>query len=155
MTLEEKVGQLNQYSAGTPTGPGTGRSGYGEMIEKGQIGSLFNLTGAEKVNAMQRIAVEKSRLHIPILFGLDVIHGYRTTFPIPLAMSATWDTAMIERPHELPRVNPLPREFAGHFLPWLTLRATRVGAASPRAQEKIPSSALLLRGPMCADIRAI
>jgi beta-glucosidase len=96
MTLEEKVGQLNQYSAGTPTGPGTGRSGYGEMIEKGQIGSLFNLTGAEKVNAMQRIAVEKSRLHIPILFGLDVIHGYRTTFPIPLAMSASWDLAMIE-----------------------------------------------------------
>jgi beta-glucosidase len=97
MTLEEKVGQLNQYSAGTPTGPGTGRSDYGEMIEKGLIGSLFNLTGAEKVNALQRIAVEKSRLHIPILFGLDVIHGYRTTFPIPLAMSASWDTAMIER----------------------------------------------------------
>lgn len=97
MTLEEKIGQLNQYSAGTPTGPGTGRSGYPEMIEKGQIGSLFNLTGAEKVNEMQRIAVEKSRLHIPILFGLDVIHGYRTTFPIPLAMSASWDLTLIEQ----------------------------------------------------------
>jgi len=97
MTLEEKVGQLNQYSAGAPTGPGTGRDDYSEMIAKGKIGSLFNLAGAEKVNAIQRIAVEKSRLHIPLLFGLDVIHGYRTEFPIPLGMSASWDTARIEQ----------------------------------------------------------
>jgi beta-glucosidase len=96
MTLEEKIGQLNQFSAGSPTGPGTGRSGYDEMIAKGQIGSLFNVTG-EKVNDFQKIAVEKSRLKIPLIFGLDVIHGYRTTMPVPLALSATWDPAIVEK----------------------------------------------------------
>ena len=97
MTLEEKVGQLVQYSAGSPTGPGTGRGDYPDMVAKGGIGSLFNLTGAREVNAMQKIAVEKSRLHIPLIFGLDVIHGYRTTFPVPLGMSATWNPALVEK----------------------------------------------------------
>jgi beta-glucosidase len=104
MTLEEKVGQLNQYSAGSPTGPGTGRSNYEEMIAAGQIGSLFNINTAVKTNAMQRIAVEKSRLHIPLIFGQDVIHGFRTVFPVPLAMSATWDPALIERASRLAAV---------------------------------------------------
>src|SRR5947207_14638794 len=77
MTLEEKVGQLVQYSAGQPTGPGTGRSDYGDMIGKGQIGSLFNVIDPKQINMYQRIAMEKSRLHIPILFGLDVSHGFK------------------------------------------------------------------------------
>lgn len=96
MTLEEKIGQLNQYSAGVKTGPGTGRENYEQMIEKGQLGSLFNVTGP-KVNEYQKIAIEKSRLKIPLIFGLDVIHGYRTIFPTPLAMSATWDPELIEK----------------------------------------------------------
>jgi len=97
MTLQEKIGQLVQYSAGSPTGPGTGRTDYPDMIAKGGIGSLFNLTGAREVNAMQKIAVEKSRLHVPLIFGLDVIHGYRSTFPVPLGMSATWNPDLIEK----------------------------------------------------------
>ena len=97
MTLEEKVGQLVTYSAGAPTGPGTGRNDYKEMIARGQLGSLFNITGADQTNAMQKIAIEKSRLHIPLLFGLDIIHGYRTEFPVPLGVSATWDPALVER----------------------------------------------------------
>lgn len=96
MTLEEKIGQVNQYSAGTPTGPGTGRSGYEEMIAKGEVGSLFNVTG-QKANDYQKIAVEKSRLKIPLIFGLDVIHGYRTIFPVPLALSATWDPQVVQK----------------------------------------------------------
>lgn len=96
MTLEEKLGQINQYSAGQPTGPGTGRTNYEEMIAKGQIGSLFNVNGPE-VNRYQKIAVEQSRLKIPMIFGLDVIHGYRTEFPVPLALSATWDPGVVER----------------------------------------------------------
>ena len=91
MTLEEKVGQLVQYSAGQPTGPGTGRSDYDDMIAQGQIGSLFNVVDPHEINRYQKIAMEKSRLHIPILFGLDVIHGFKTEFPIPLGLASTWD----------------------------------------------------------------
>ena len=97
MTLEEKVGQLAQYSAGQPTGPGTGRTDYKDMIAKGQIGALFNISTAKETNAYQRIAVEKSRLKIPIIFGLDVIHGFRTVFPVPLALASTWDPPLVEQ----------------------------------------------------------
>jgi beta-glucosidase len=97
MTLEEKVGQLVQYSVGTATGPGTGRTGYEEMIANGEIGALFNLENVQQVNRFQHDAVEKSRLHIPILIGLDVIHGYRTTMPVPLALASTWDPSVVEK----------------------------------------------------------
>src|SRR6266446_1486536 len=97
MTLKEKVGQLVQYSAGQATGPGTGRTDYDDMIRKGEVGALFNITTARQVNAYQRIAVEQSRLHIPILFGLDVIHGFRTEFPIPLGLASSWDPDLIEQ----------------------------------------------------------
>src|SRR5882672_5899789 len=97
MTLEEKVGQLVQYSAGQPTGPGTGRTDYDDMIAKGEIGALFNISTAHETNSYQRIAVEKSRLHIPIIFGLDVIHGFRTEFPIPLGLASTWDPEIVEK----------------------------------------------------------
>jgi beta-glucosidase len=97
MTLEEKVGQLVQYSAGQPTGPGTGRTDYDSMIRKGEVGALFNITTAREVNAYQHIAVEQSRLHIPLLFGLDVIHGFRTEFPIPLGLASSWDPLLVER----------------------------------------------------------
>lgn len=97
MTLEEKLGQVNQFSAGQPTGPGTGRSEYGRMIADGQIGSLLNVTGAKETNELQRIAMTRSRLKIPLLFGLDVIHGYRTTFPVPLGLAATWNPDLVEK----------------------------------------------------------
>jgi len=97
MTLGEKVGQLVQYSAGQPTGPSTGRTDYEDMVAKGQIGALLNIATAKETNALQRIAVEKSRLHIPIIFGLDVVNGFRTEFPIPLGLASTWDPLLVEQ----------------------------------------------------------
>ena len=96
MTLDEKIGQLVQYSAGFATGPAASNLTYDDLVAKGQVGSMLNVVGAEKTNHYQHIAVEKSRLHIPIIFGLDVIHGHHTTFPIPLAVAASWDPAAAE-----------------------------------------------------------
>jgi beta-glucosidase len=97
MTLEEKIGQLVQYSAGAATGPTSGRTDDKDMIRKGQVGSLFNVTGARATNELQHIAVDESRLHIPLIFGLDVIHGFRTTFPLNLGLAATWDPSIVEK----------------------------------------------------------
>ncbi len=101
MTLEEKVGQLNQYSASLGmTGP-TVEMGQTEVrnekIRKGLVGSMLNVVGAEATRKMQELAVEGSRVGIPLLFGLDVIHGFKTEFPIPLAEAASWDLEAIER----------------------------------------------------------
>ncbi len=96
MTLEEKIGQLAQFSAGYATGPGASNLKWDELAAKGQIGSFINVVGAEATNHYQHLAVEKTRLHIPILFGQDVIHGHRTTFPVPLAVAASWDPAAAE-----------------------------------------------------------
>src|SRR5258706_815523 len=97
MTLDEKVGQLAQYSSGAPTGPSAGNADYPSMIARGEVGSLFNLDSAHSANQYQHIAVEKSRLHIPLLFGLDVIHGFRTEFPVPLSLASTWDPSIVEK----------------------------------------------------------
>jgi beta-glucosidase len=97
MTLDEKIGQLTQYTAGEMTGPSTGRSNYADMIAQGEVGSLFNVVGAKQTNRYQHIAMEKSRLHIPLLFGYDVIHGERTIFPVPLALSSTFDPDLVQQ----------------------------------------------------------
>ena len=97
MTLEEKVGQLNQLSGmGEPTGPGGTAAGI-EQIRRGQVGSFLNIVGADSTRKLQRLAVEESRLRIPLLFGLDVIHGYRTTFPVPLGEASSWSPEAVER----------------------------------------------------------
>jgi beta-glucosidase len=91
MTLEEKLGQLNQLSVDNQPSPE-----QLALIRKGLIGSLFNLTGAAATRDAQHIAVTESRLHIPLIFGHDVIHGYRTIFPIPLGEAASWDPEAVE-----------------------------------------------------------
>jgi beta-glucosidase len=96
MTLEEKVGQLVQYSAGAPTGPNSTGQAYKTMVVAGQVGSLFNISDAKTANLFQKAAVEKSRLHIPLIFGLDVIHGYNTTFPVPLGLAASFDPDLVQ-----------------------------------------------------------
>ena len=96
MTLEEKLGQLTQYNVGDATGPNASNLKYDDLAAKGQVGSFLNVVTADATNHFQHIAVEKSRLHIPLVFGQDVIHGHRTTFPIPLAIAASWDPAAAE-----------------------------------------------------------
>src|SRR5579863_1074119 len=98
MTLEEKIGQLVQYSAGFATGPNAAPTNtrFEDLVAKGQVGSFLNVVGAEATNHYQHIAVEQSRLHIPLIFGLDVIHGHHTVFPIPLAVAASWDPSAAE-----------------------------------------------------------
>jgi len=96
MTLEEKVAQTVHF-ADSSTGPGSPHADYREQTAQGHVGSFENITGAAETNALQKIAVENSRLHIPLLFALDVIHGYRTIFPVPLAMASTWDPSLVEQ----------------------------------------------------------
>jgi len=97
MSLDDKVGQLTQYTGGAKTGPGSGTGDYDELITKGQVGSLFNVIGAKQTNHYQHIAVEKSPLHIPLLFGYDVIHGERTIFPVPLALASSFDPDLVRQ----------------------------------------------------------
>ena len=97
MTLEEKIGQLNLPVMGEITTGEARSSEVAGKIREGLVGGVFNLRGPDKVREIQRIAVEESRMKIPLLFGLDVIHGYETTFPIPLALSCTWDMPAIEQ----------------------------------------------------------
>jgi beta-glucosidase len=97
MTLEEKIGQLNLPSSGDMVTGETGSSDIAKKIEKGMVGGLFNIKSVAKIREVQRIAVEKSRTKIPLLFGMDVIHGYETVFPIPLGLSCSWDMKLIER----------------------------------------------------------
>ena len=97
MTLEEKLGQLNLPGAGDITTGQAGNSDIAKKITEGKVGGLFNIKGIEKIRDVQKIAVEKSRLKIPLLFGMDVIHGYQTTFPIPLGLSCTWDMQAVEK----------------------------------------------------------
>lgn len=97
MTLEEKIGQLNLPSAGEFTTGTATNSDIGVNVKKGNVGGLFNIKRVEKIKAIQKVAVEESRLKIPILFGMDVIHGYETTFPIPLGLAASWDMKAIEQ----------------------------------------------------------
>jgi beta-glucosidase len=97
MTLEEKLGQL--ALPGGPddsTGPAA-RAGTESDIRAGRIGSFLGVHGAAYTRALQRIAVEQSRLHVPLLFAADVIHGFRTIFPVPLAEASSWDPEIVER----------------------------------------------------------
>ena len=97
MTLEEKIGQLNLPSSGDFTTGTASNSGIEQKMKAGQVGGLFNIKSVSKIRAAQQFAVENSRLKIPLIFGMDVIHGYQTVFPIPLGLSCSWDMQAIER----------------------------------------------------------
>ncbi|WP_412465857.1 beta-glucosidase BglX [Pedobacter sp. KLB.chiD] len=97
MTVDEKIGQLNLPSSGDITTGQANSSDISKKIKAGQVGGLFNIKGVDKIKAVQKIAVENSRMKIPLLFGMDVIHGYNTVFPIPLGVSCIWDMAVVQK----------------------------------------------------------
>lgn len=97
MTLDEKIGQLNLPGSDDIVTGKASNSNVGKKVMEGNVGGLFNIKGVDKIKAMQQLAVEKSRMKIPLIFGMDVIHGYETVFPIPLGLSCTWDMKAIER----------------------------------------------------------
>lgn len=97
MTTEEKIGQLNLLPGGDLTTGAVMNSPLAEKVEAGQLGAILNVKGVEKIKNLQEIAVKKTRLGIPLIFGQDVIHGYQTVFPLPLAQACSWDIPLIEQ----------------------------------------------------------
>lgn len=97
MTIEEKIGQLNLVNPGGAVTGSVFSTNVEEKIKSGQVGAMFGVIGVDRIRAAQELAVNNSRLKIPMMFGSDVIHGYKTTWPIPLALACSWDTAMVKR----------------------------------------------------------
>ena len=115
MTQAEKIGQMNQVSAGGDV------SNYAESIRKGQVGSILNEVDPVKINAFQRLAVEESRLGIPLLVGRDVIHGFHTVFPIPLGLAATFDPDLVEEGARVAAVEATSQGVRWTFSPMLDI----------------------------------
>lgn len=120
MTIEEKIGQLNLVTGGEATTGAAVSTGVEQKIVAGQIGGIFSLSTPQKVRKAQELAM-KSRLKIPILFGMDVIHGYRTAFPIPLGLAASWDLAMIEKSARLAATEATADGIAWTFSPMVDI----------------------------------
>lgn len=131
MTLEEKIGQLNLPVAGTiTTGEGVSLN-VEERIQNGEVGGLFNVKGAAEIRRYQEIAVDSSRLGIPMIFGMDVIHGYETVFPIPLGLSCAWDMEAVEESAHIAAVEAGSDGIAWTFSPMVDLgRDPRWGRVS-------------------------
>ena len=97
MTLEEKLGQLNLPASSDFVTGAVSSLDIADKVKSGKVGGVFNIRSVTKIKELQEFAVKNTRLHIPLLFGMDIIHGYKTIFPIPLAMSASWDMQLVER----------------------------------------------------------
>ena len=131
MTVEEKIGQLNLPAAGDITTGQAKSSNIAKNIEQGMVGGLFNLKGVAKIRDVQKLAVENSRLGIPLLFGMDVIHGYETIFPIPLGLSCTWDMTAIEQSARIAAVEASADGISWTFSPMVDIsRDPRWGRVS-------------------------
>ena len=154
MTLEEKIGQMVQ-SAGADTtaiGGEVKTSPLEGLIAEGKIGSIIYMPdSAAMARRLQRIAVEKSRLGIPLIFCQDVIHGFQTIFPIPLGWSCSFDPDLVRRATE---ISAREATRAGVMLAFAPMRATRAGAASPRARARTRSWTPAWRAPRSWATRA-
>ena len=146
MTLEEKIGQLNLPVTGEITTGQAKSSDIATKIKRGEVGGLFNLKGVDKIRDVQRLAVENSRLGIPLLFGMDVIHGYETIFPIPLGLSCTWDIPAIEESARIAAVKASADGISWTFSPMVDIsRDPRWGRVSEGSGEDPFLGALIAR----------
>ncbi len=117
MTTEEKIGQLNLPVSGDIVTGQAGNSDIGRKVREGKVGGLFNIKGVDKIRAIQEIAVKESRMRIPLIFGMDVIHGYQTVFPIPLGLTATWDMELIEQSARIAAIEATAQGISWNFSP--------------------------------------
>jgi beta-glucosidase len=160
MTLEEKIGQLGLYTSDwSVTGP-TVRAGYKEDIRAGRVGAIFNAYTAEFTRDLQRLSVEDTRLGIPLLFGYDVIHGFRTIFPIPLGEAASWDLAAIERSTRVAAAEAAAEGIHWTFAPMVDIaRDPRWGRIAEGAGEDVYLGSLIaaarVRGFQGDDLAAV
>lgn len=146
MTLEEKIGQLNLPVTGEITTGQAKSSDIATKIKRGEVGGLFNLKGVDKIRDVQHLAVENSRLGIPLLFGMDVIHGYETIFPIPLGLSCTWDIPAIEESARIAAVEASADGISWTFSPMVDIsRDPRWGRVSEGSGEYPFLGALIAR----------
>ena len=136
MTVDEKIGQLNLPVTGDITTGQAKSSDIAGRIKRGEVGGLFNLKGVEKIRDVQKLAVENSRLGIPLLFGMDVIHGYETIFPIPLGLSCTWDMKAIEESARIAAIEASADGMSWTFSPMVDIsRDPRWGRVSEGSGE--------------------
>ena len=136
MTVDEKIGQLNLPVTGDITNGQAKSSDIAGRIKRGEVGGLFNLKGVEKIRDVQKLAVENSRLGIPLLFGMDVIHGYETIFPIPLGLSCTWDMKAIEESARIAAIEASADGISWTFSPMVDIsRDPRWGRVSEGSGE--------------------
>jgi len=136
MTLEEKLGQLNLPGSGDIVTGQTSSSDIGLKIKQGKVGGLFNIKSVEKIRDAQQVAVAESRLNIPLIFGMDVIHGYQTVFPIPLGLAASWDMSLIENSARIAAVEASADGICWTFSPMVDIaRDPRWGRIAESAGE--------------------
>jgi len=121
MTTEEKIGQMTLFTSDWDvTGP-TMRLGYKEDIKNGKVGAIFNAFGVKYLRELQQLAVENTRLNIPLLFGYDVIHGYKTIFPLPIAQACSWDLGMIEKSDRIAAIEASAEGLHWTFAPMIDI----------------------------------
>lgn len=136
MTVDEKIGQLNLPVTGDITTGQAKSSDIAGKIKRGEVGGLFNLKGVEKIRDVQKLAVENSRLGIPLLFGMDVIHGYETIFPIPLGLSCTWDMKAIEESARIAAVEASADGISWTFSPMVDISRDPLGTSIRRFRRR-------------------
>ncbi len=128
MTTEEKIGQLNLLPGGDITTGAVMNSPLAKLATEGRLGAVLNVVGLDKIRPLQEAAVKRSRLGIPLLFGQDVIHGYQTVFPIPLAQSCSWNLKAIEEGAQIAAKEATSQGINWLIVRWLTLLLIHVGA---------------------------